>query len=265
MAERTPVLAAAGFETDQEPHRGVGHGTFVPLLLAYPAADIPTVQLSLMRGAWIRRSTSPWGGRWRRCATGVFIVASGNGCNMRGFMDPDPRHVDASRRFDDWLAEAVAGDETSRDRALTGWAAASLGPGQPPAGGAPHPLMVAAGAAGADRGAVAWSGKMMGKALSTHFGVGAEGRSIPAVAWRCRRGVGAARSLERTGHEAQVGLKVHVELLAAEPATLVVPEAGHPVGGVAIAQVRQADADVPRRAAHDEDGRPLRAAGPTSS
>ena len=34
----------------QDAKRGYDHGHFIPLMLLYPAADIPTVQLSLVAG-----------------------------------------------------------------------------------------------------------------------------------------------------------------------------------------------------------------------
>ena len=44
------LLRGAGLPVDVEKERGFDHGTFIPLMLAYPNAEIPVLQVSLKRG-----------------------------------------------------------------------------------------------------------------------------------------------------------------------------------------------------------------------
>ena len=50
LAERvSALLAGAGFAPQQDAARGYDHGTFIPLKVAFPDADIPVLQLSLLQ------------------------------------------------------------------------------------------------------------------------------------------------------------------------------------------------------------------------
>jgi aromatic ring-opening dioxygenase catalytic subunit (LigB family) len=164
------LLGAAGFETASDSTRGFDHGTFVPLKLTYPDASIPTVQLSLKAGLdpeehlAIGRALAPLRDE------GVFIIGSGMTFhNLRAFRDPRSRPI--AETFDTWLRDAATREAAERDRALAGWSTA-------PAARAAHPreehlipLMVIAGAAGADRGTVAYNGTFAGLRLSAyHYG-----------------------------------------------------------------------------------------------
>ncbi len=164
------LLEAGGFPSAADSKRGFDHGTFVPLKLTYPNAEIPTVQLSLKRGLdpaehlAIGRALAPLRDE------GVFIVGSGMTYhNMRGF--GNPAAVPTSEAFDAWLRETAAMEPAARDARLKAWT-------QAPAARLVHPreehllpMMVIAGAAGADRGKVAYNGTMMGVRLSAyHFG-----------------------------------------------------------------------------------------------
>ena len=158
------LLSAAGIGSGREPGRGWDHGVFVPLKVMLPDADIPVVQLSLQADldpaahVAIGRALKPLRGE------GVLILGSGQSYhNMRGFARPgaDPR----AEAFDAWLCRAMI-DGRSRDRALIDWAAA---PGARDA--QPHedhilPLMVAAGAASGEPGAVDFHGHALGKPIA---------------------------------------------------------------------------------------------------
>ena len=138
--------------------------------LAYPAADIPTVQLSLKatldpaEHIRIGQALQPLRDQ------GVYIIGAGMTYhNRRGFFgdrDAANQHAEA---FSSWLVDAV--QSSDRLEQLQRWE-------QAPAARACHPreehllpLMVAAGAAGQDAAQVSFDGPHMGlRCLSFAFG-----------------------------------------------------------------------------------------------
>jgi aromatic ring-opening dioxygenase catalytic subunit (LigB family) len=163
------LLEKAGFQTGADAARGFDHGTFVPLKLTYPQAEIPTVQLSLKEGLnpaehlAMGRALAPLRDE------GVFIIGSGMSYhNMRGF---GPGGRASSETFDAWLREAVAAEPGTRDELLSTWASAPAARQCHPREEHLLPLMVIAGAAGADKGVTGYSAPLMGVAVSAfHFG-----------------------------------------------------------------------------------------------
>lgn len=172
-------LGHAGFETASDSDRGFDHGTFVPLMLPFPDADMPTFQLSLLGSLdpaahlAMGRALAPL----RR--EGVLIVGSGMSYhNMQGFMaarrgGTGRTQVEGeSKAFDAWLAESVAMAPDQRTQRLVEWAHA-------PAARACHPreehllpLMVAAGAAESEPAELALRMSLAGTHVSAvHFGV----------------------------------------------------------------------------------------------
>jgi aromatic ring-opening dioxygenase catalytic subunit (LigB family) len=162
------LLAAAGFASDEQGERGFDHGVFIPFMLIYPAADVPIIQLSLQQDLdpaihlAIGRALSPLREQ------GVLIVGSGMSYhNMQGFSSNHPGSLDASRQFDDWLFDAVTeADPTIRDRKLSRWDEAPCALACHPREEHLLPLMVAAGAAGSDKGCRTYHEQVLGKALS---------------------------------------------------------------------------------------------------
>ena len=165
------LLVEAGIETAADEERGFDHGTFVPLKLAYPAADIPTIQLSLVdrldpvEHIEIGKALAPLRDE------GVFIVASGMTFhNLRAFRSPAAARV--AETFDAWLRDSVVQPRAVRDARLAHWDIAPAARLAHPREEHLLPLMVAAGAAGDDRGVVGFNGHAFGLRLSSyHFGV----------------------------------------------------------------------------------------------
>ncbi|MBI4083065.1 MAG: dioxygenase [Candidatus Lambdaproteobacteria bacterium] len=168
LAERVrALLGGAGFATAADGRRGYDHGVFIPLKVAFPGANIPTVQLSLLAGLdpiqhlAMGRALAPLR------EEGVLIVGSGMSYhNMRAFMTaaagPD------SDAFDGWLAETVALEPALRDARLVEWEQAPAARRCHPREEHLLPLMVAAGAAGSDRGRREFRDRVMGSTVSAH-------------------------------------------------------------------------------------------------
>jgi aromatic ring-opening dioxygenase catalytic subunit (LigB family) len=164
------LLEGQGMATAEDPARGFDHGTFIPLKLTYPDADVPTIQLSLVDGLdpaehlAIGRALAPLRDE------GVFIIASGMTFhNLRAFRDP--RAIPIAETFDAWLRETMALESAERDRRLVGWEKAPAARGAHPREEHLIPLMVAAGAAGPDRATLGYGGTFGGLRISAyHFG-----------------------------------------------------------------------------------------------
>jgi 4,5-DOPA dioxygenase extradiol len=106
LAARVAELTGAAIE----PERGLDHGAWVPLMLAWPAADIPVAQLSLQSEAGPRHHLD----LGRRLAPlrqeGVLVLGSGSFThNLRelawaGGAGAEPAWV---TRFSDWVDRAI--------------------------------------------------------------------------------------------------------------------------------------------------------------
>ena len=151
------LVGAAGFSSNEDPERGFDHGTFVPLELMYPQADLPVVQLSLIKGLDPARHLALGRALAPLRDEGVLIIGSGMSYHdMRGFMTESGRAV--SETFDKWLVAAATAEPDRRDALLGAWADAPAGRQAHPREEHLLPLMVIAGAAGLDQGRVGFSG-----------------------------------------------------------------------------------------------------------
>ncbi|WP_375287103.1 DODA-type extradiol aromatic ring-opening family dioxygenase [Sphingomonas sp.] len=159
------LLSDAGIANGAQAARGWDHGIFVPLKVMLPQADVPLVQLSMQRGLdpaahlAIGRALKPLRDE------GVLILGSGQSYhNMRGFFGG--RSVDEqAEAFDAWLRAAMI-DGATRDEALIHWADAPYARVAQPHEDHLLPLMVAAGAASGEPGAVHFHGHALGKPIS---------------------------------------------------------------------------------------------------
>lgn len=168
-ARARALLTAAGIESAEDAARGYDHGVFIPLMLAYPDADVPITVMSLKNTLDVASHVAIGKALEPLRDEDVLIIASGMSYhNMRQFRQAEPTHVQQAVRFDQWLAEAVTLDDVDERAArLSTW-------NQNPDALACHvpdhdhlvPLFVAAGAAGADAGRQVFQGHFLGKPYS---------------------------------------------------------------------------------------------------
>jgi aromatic ring-opening dioxygenase catalytic subunit (LigB family) len=147
------LLDLAGLESAETRTRGLDHGVFVPMKVAFPVADVPIVQLSLKSGLdpeahlAVGRALAPLRHK------GVLIIGSGMSFhNMRRFSFSGGAPDAASQAFDDWLVETVSAPRIQREERLRLWANAPGGRTAHPREEHLLPLHVVAGAALEDPG-----------------------------------------------------------------------------------------------------------------
>lgn len=164
-AEIRDLLAEAGMPSRSETTRGLDHGVFIPFKLIYPDANIPIVQLSLKADLDPDAHIEAGHAIAPLRDQGVLIVGSGMSYhNMTAYMRG--RGPVGAERFDTWLTQAVEDEPMARNEKLRHWADAPAARDAHPREEHLIPLMVAAGAAGQDRGHRTYADHVMGAAVS---------------------------------------------------------------------------------------------------
>ncbi|MCW8902378.1 DODA-type extradiol aromatic ring-opening family dioxygenase [Sedimenticola sp.] len=102
-------LTTHGFDTELISDRGLDHGVWIPLMLSYPHADIPVVQVSLPSSelkecARLGKALMPLREH------GMLIIGSGGSVHNLGAMNREG-HTDVwASGFESWLQKAVEGN-----------------------------------------------------------------------------------------------------------------------------------------------------------
>ncbi|MGB8601366.1 MAG: class III extradiol ring-cleavage dioxygenase [Rhizomicrobium sp.] len=144
--EAAAKLKAAGLKASIDPARGLDHGVFIPLKVAFPEASVPVVEMSLDHGLDPALHIKAGAALKSLRNDNVLIIATGMSFhNMRGYGNPNA--TAPSQAFDQWLTDTLALPPSERSAALTDWE-------QAPAARLSHPreehlipVMLAAGAA----------------------------------------------------------------------------------------------------------------------
>jgi len=105
--------------------RGFDHGLFIPLKLMYPQANIPSLQISLLRGLDPGKHIDLGNGLNEFMNENILIIGSGfsfhnlGAFSWEGINTPDP----ANDEFQSWLIELCTGSisQSERERRLMEW------------------------------------------------------------------------------------------------------------------------------------------------
>ena len=147
-ARAAELLAQAGIAAALDADQGFDHGTFAPMAVMYPEADMPLIQLSILRSYdparhfAIGRALAPLRNE------GVAIIGSGLSFHNLRLFGPEAKVP--SEAFDAWLADALALPPAAREAALTEWERAPFARVCHPCEDHLLPLFVALGAAETD-------------------------------------------------------------------------------------------------------------------
>ena len=119
------LLEKNGVPARIDKERGFDHGLFIPLKMMYPRADIPCLQLSLLRGLNPAAHIA-MGKALRELKTeNILVIGSGFSFhNMRAFSwEGSPEADPANDAFQDWLIETCTGPlvQEEREKRLLEW------------------------------------------------------------------------------------------------------------------------------------------------
>lgn len=109
------LLGQQGISVDREMARGFDHGAWAPLMLIYPEADIPVVQLSVQPQLGPRHHLAMGKALAPLVDEEVLVIASGSAThNLMDFFgrtldEVPPPYV---REFSGWLKQAIAAGKT---------------------------------------------------------------------------------------------------------------------------------------------------------
>ena len=172
-AEGDPILAQkikellekSKIECACDHERGFDHGVFIPLKLALPDADIPTVALSLNKNLDPSHHLKIGSALKLLRSEGVLIIGSGMSFHNLNSMFSGFESVE-SKSFDSWLTQSIEGDPLKRNDLLKNWKLAPNALDAHPREEHLAPIFIASGAAQNERGKKIYTDKVLGAQIS---------------------------------------------------------------------------------------------------
>lgn len=118
-ASTAGLLNRAGFAAQCDAQRGLDHGAWVPLMLMFPQADIPVVQLSLVRGQGAEYHVRLGMALRGLVGDGVLVLGSGAMTHNLSALDwagdgPEGHVSQWVTGFTDWFAGRIEAGETEQ-------------------------------------------------------------------------------------------------------------------------------------------------------
>lgn len=161
LAQRVRDLAAdAGITVREDAQRDFDHGVFIPLLLAFPDADIPVIQLSLKHGLDPAEHLALGAALAPLRDEGVLMIGSGMSFHsIPRLMGRGSGSGPASQAFDAWLRATI----TTGVDGLKDWARAPYAHDCHPREEHLLPLMVVAGAGRGDVASIPYDEDSLGE------------------------------------------------------------------------------------------------------
>lgn len=121
-AKARVLIAGAGLAVQTDAQQGFDHGTFVPMAVMWPEADVPLFQVSIRRDydpaahVALGRALAPLRDE------GVLILGSGLSYHNLALFGPGAKVP--SEAFDQWLGKALALPPAERTKAVLDWESA---------------------------------------------------------------------------------------------------------------------------------------------
>jgi len=133
LAERSAnLLKEAGIEVRLDGDRGLDHGVFVPLMLMYPQADIPCIQISLCDSLDPAFHINVGEALSSLRSENLLVLGSGFSFhNMQVLMSGQTSEDPKNQAFEQWLVDTCANQnlsESERRQRLIDWDQAPSGP-----------------------------------------------------------------------------------------------------------------------------------------
>ena len=140
------LLGGAGIPVRTDAERGYDHGMYAPLYVAWPDADVPIIQLSILRSYDVDAHLAA--GRALAPLRDEDVLLVGSGFSFHNLSLFGPAGQEPSRQFDGWLADTMLrADPAERSERLRRWETAPSARRAHAAEDHLVPLFVAVGAA----------------------------------------------------------------------------------------------------------------------